>query len=275
MPNSDYAGQSKDEMLIASRLISDRSILDRPNALYFDAVSASVARDLPAATNSYLEIAKLKPNDAVSYLDLGHAYENHDELDKAIEQYAKAAALDATNPAPPLRLAVLQGRRQDLSRAGEGLTSQRASTKKTRILKAAPKFLTSEVTCFANEQDTRGPKELPTSRLTSQPPPITNTSRSEPCFCWVRSPIHRARPTRRKLRHSRTGSGPFERAWKIWLRRGCLILAILLLLKRSFAEAESYVSSGPHSGADLSGKTQRSSREPIAGINLHAAGTSR
>ncbi|MEP6569041.1 MAG: hypothetical protein ABJC10_04635 [Acidobacteriota bacterium] len=49
------------------------------------------------------------------FLDLGRAYENHDEVDKAIEQYSKAASLDSNNAAPLLRLGVLHGRRQNLA----------------------------------------------------------------------------------------------------------------------------------------------------------------
>jgi tetratricopeptide (TPR) repeat protein/tRNA A-37 threonylcarbamoyl transferase component Bud32 len=111
----DLSDKAKDQMLSASRLVADRSLLDRNNALYFDAISATVSRDVPAAIGAYGEITKLKSNDAIAYLDLGRAFESHDEIDKAIEQYSKASDLDHNNPAPLLRLAVLYGRRQDLS----------------------------------------------------------------------------------------------------------------------------------------------------------------
>ena len=110
----DYTDKAKDQMLSASRLITDRSQLDQANALYFEAISATIARDLSGAINSYTEIVKLKSNEPAAFLDLGRAYENHDEVDKAIEQYSKAARLDGNAAAPLLRLAVLQGRRQDL-----------------------------------------------------------------------------------------------------------------------------------------------------------------
>jgi tetratricopeptide (TPR) repeat protein/predicted Ser/Thr protein kinase len=111
----DYADRAKDQMLSASRLVTDRSVLDKTTALYFDAISSTVARDMPAAITAYQQITKLKANDAAAYLDLGRAHENHDEVDKAVEQYSKAAELDHNNPAPPLRLAVLYGRRQELA----------------------------------------------------------------------------------------------------------------------------------------------------------------
>lgn len=111
----DYTDKAKDQMLRASGLVTDRSVLDRSNALYFEAISSTVTRDLPGAITAYLGITKLKSNDAAAYLELGRAYENNDEIDNAIQQYSKAADLDHNNPAPLLRLAVLYGRRQDLA----------------------------------------------------------------------------------------------------------------------------------------------------------------
>jgi serine/threonine protein kinase len=113
----DYTDRAKDQMLSASRIVTNRSMLDQTSALYFDAISSTLARDLPGAISGYSEIAKMRSNEAAAYLDLGRAYESHDEVDKAIEQYSKAVSLDINNPAPPLRLAVLYVRRQDLSSA--------------------------------------------------------------------------------------------------------------------------------------------------------------
>jgi tetratricopeptide (TPR) repeat protein/predicted Ser/Thr protein kinase len=108
----DNTVDAKDEMLKARR-----GVLDRIDMIYLDAIEATVTRDLPTAINAYDEIAKLKPGEVEAYLDLGRAFENHDEVDKAIEQYSRAAALDQNNPAPALRLGVLYGRRQDPARA--------------------------------------------------------------------------------------------------------------------------------------------------------------
>ena len=113
----DYADRAKDHMLSATRLVPDRSVLDRSSRLYFDAISATVNRDATVAISGYTEITKLNPNDPAAYLDLGRAYENHDEVERAIEQYSKASELEHNNPAPLLRLGVLYGRRQDLSRS--------------------------------------------------------------------------------------------------------------------------------------------------------------
>lgn len=111
----DYTDNAKDQMLSASRIVTDRSMLDRTSGLYYDAIQATVARDIDGAINSYTELSHDDSNNASAYLDLGRAYDNHDEIEKAIEQYAKASKLKTTNPAPFLRLGVLYGRRQDLT----------------------------------------------------------------------------------------------------------------------------------------------------------------
>jgi len=111
----DYTDKAKDQMLNASRLVTDHSLLDSSSALYFDAISAAVSHDPPGAIRAYTDITKLKPNDASSYVDLGRALEANDQIDQAIAQYSKAAELDHNNPAPRIRLGVLYGRRQDVA----------------------------------------------------------------------------------------------------------------------------------------------------------------
>ncbi len=113
----DYTDKAQREILRASRLVGNRSLLDSESAFYLDAISATVLRDIPSAIKAYSEITKLKSNDAAAYTDLGRAFENHDEIDQAIAQYKRASELDRNNPAPLLRLAVLHGRRQDLQSA--------------------------------------------------------------------------------------------------------------------------------------------------------------
>ena len=113
----DYSDKAKDELLIANRLVPNRSVFARVDASYFDAVTATVTRDLATAIKAYESIATAKSNDADAAIDLGRAYENNDETDKAISAYEKAAQLNSNNPAAPLRLAVLYGRKQDLAKA--------------------------------------------------------------------------------------------------------------------------------------------------------------
>lgn len=78
-----------------TRLISDRSLLPRIDALYLEAINATVSRDFPAAIKAYGEIVRQTPNEAQVYVDFGRAYEKNDELDKAIENYVKATSLDS------------------------------------------------------------------------------------------------------------------------------------------------------------------------------------
>ena len=114
----DYTDRAKDELLIVNdKLASGISTLSRPDALYLDAIKATVRRDLERAVKSYAEIADLKPDDPQTYVDLGRAYEKKDEAEKAIDSYAKAVHLDPANAAALLRLGILYGRRDDAANA--------------------------------------------------------------------------------------------------------------------------------------------------------------
>jgi serine/threonine protein kinase/Tfp pilus assembly protein PilF len=113
----DDADKAKDELLSVSRLVPDRSILPHEERLYLDAITETIARDFASAIKSYTEIANLKPTEAQAYLDLGHAYENNEEIDKAIESYVKATNLDPNNAAAFLKAGILYGRKRDLANA--------------------------------------------------------------------------------------------------------------------------------------------------------------
>lgn len=113
----DYSDKAKDELLTANRLVPNRSVLEPVDALYFDGITATVTRDLPGAIKAYEGIASTRTNDADALIDLGRAYENNDAAEKAIIAYENAARLNPSNPATPLRLAVLYGRKQDLAKS--------------------------------------------------------------------------------------------------------------------------------------------------------------
>lgn len=114
----DYVDRARDALLNANRRIPDRSAFGTLELLHFDAVSATVTRDLNAAISAYDQIVRLRPTDPSAIFDLAHAYENNDELDKAISLYERVAELEKIhNAAAHLRLAILYGRKQDLSRA--------------------------------------------------------------------------------------------------------------------------------------------------------------
>src|SRR5258706_8930795 len=170
----DYTDKAKDELLTASRLVADRTILDRTDALYLDGISGTVTRDLVAAISSYGEILKLNPNAVHAYLDLGRAYENHDEIDKAIEQYSKASRLDQNNPAPSLRLAVLYGRRQDLA------SSKSAFDKADQLYKDNQNFEGSAEVAYQHGYLLSQRGELPQARnMTQQALDIAKFAKNE------------------------------------------------------------------------------------------------
>ena len=113
----DYADKAKDEMLRVQSLVPNRSHLARTDALYLEAINATVTRDFPVAINAYSELASLSPNEPQVYVDLGRAYEKNDETKKAIDSY-----VEATNRAPQyatafLRLGILYGRQLNLASA--------------------------------------------------------------------------------------------------------------------------------------------------------------
>jgi tetratricopeptide (TPR) repeat protein len=108
----DYSDKAKDELLRAGQLFQDRSLFSTVDALYLDAITATVRRDFPSAINAYAQIAKLQPEQSHVYVDLGRAYEKNNQYDKATENYATAAAKDPQNATAYLRLGVLEGRKK-------------------------------------------------------------------------------------------------------------------------------------------------------------------
>ena len=113
----DQVDDAKDEQLKATTLASDRSRLTSLDSLYLDAITASVRRDFPVATNAYKEIAKQTPNAAHVFVDLGRAYENNGEVSKAVESYLRATELGPNYATAYLRLAILYGRQREVDKA--------------------------------------------------------------------------------------------------------------------------------------------------------------
>ncbi|MDT5060697.1 MAG: eukaryotic-like serine/threonine-protein kinase [Acidobacteriota bacterium] len=113
----DYVDKAKDELLRVSALAPDRSALTQIDALYLDAITATVRRDFPHAIEAYDRIARLSPNQPQVYVDLGRAFENNEDTKKAIESYLKATTLDQQYATAYLRLGILYGRRQELPSA--------------------------------------------------------------------------------------------------------------------------------------------------------------
>jgi tetratricopeptide (TPR) repeat protein/predicted Ser/Thr protein kinase len=110
----DYFDKAKDEILRASELTPNRSVLSKLDSLYLDGLTATVRRNFAGAVAAYSEIAKANPGKAEVYVDLGRAYEKNSQSDKAVENYLEATKLDSQAAAAFLRLGILYGRRRDL-----------------------------------------------------------------------------------------------------------------------------------------------------------------
>jgi tetratricopeptide (TPR) repeat protein len=117
----DYADKAKDELLRLNTLIPDPSALSQVDALYLDAIRATVTRNFTRAIEAYQQILKLTPDDAPNkaqvYVDLGRAYEKNEEMGKAIDSYKEATARDKQYATAYLRLGILYGRKQDMASA--------------------------------------------------------------------------------------------------------------------------------------------------------------
>jgi serine/threonine protein kinase/Tfp pilus assembly protein PilF len=112
----DYTERAREALLLSSSLVRN-STLPPLDALYLDAVTATATRDFALAIKSYGEIARLTPDPAHVYVDLGRAYEKNEEMGKAIENYIEATKRDSQYAPAFLRVGVLYGRRQDLASA--------------------------------------------------------------------------------------------------------------------------------------------------------------
>jgi serine/threonine protein kinase/Flp pilus assembly protein TadD len=113
----DYADKAKDEMLRVTSLVPNRSQLAPVDALYLEAINATVSRDFPGAVKAYSEIARLFPNEPQVYVDLGRAFEKNDEIKKAIESYVEATKRAPQYATAFLRAGVLYGRQLDQASA--------------------------------------------------------------------------------------------------------------------------------------------------------------
>jgi serine/threonine protein kinase len=119
----DYSERAAQEMLIVKQLVPDSSVLPKVDALYLDAVMATVTRDLQGAITNYKEIVERSPSTdkAQALVDLGRAYQNSEEIDKAIESYRKATDLNLQYPTAFLRIGALYSRKQEVESANSSL----------------------------------------------------------------------------------------------------------------------------------------------------------
>ncbi len=113
----DYADQAREEMLRANMLVQDQGALLDTDALYFDAIQATVTRDFPRAVNAYEKLAQLQPKLPQAWVDLGYAYEKSDNTGKAIESYIAATARDPRYATGYLRAGIIYGRLAQMPQA--------------------------------------------------------------------------------------------------------------------------------------------------------------
>jgi serine/threonine protein kinase/tetratricopeptide (TPR) repeat protein len=110
----DYFDKAKDEILRATELTPNRSVLSKIDNQYLDALTATVRRNFPSAVAAYSEIVKADPTKAEAHVDLGRAYEKNNQTDKAFESYSEAIKRDPHIVAAFLRLGILYGRKRDI-----------------------------------------------------------------------------------------------------------------------------------------------------------------
>ena len=113
----DYADRAKDSLLRVDAYAAGREALSEVDALYLDAIRATVTRDYPRAVLNYQEIASQSPDRADVYVDLGRACEKTEDIKRAIENYVEATNRDPKNATAYLRIGILYGRQQNLASA--------------------------------------------------------------------------------------------------------------------------------------------------------------
>jgi serine/threonine protein kinase/tetratricopeptide (TPR) repeat protein len=110
----DYVDQAKDELLRVNS--TNKATLSDSDALYLEAITATVRRDYGQAVSLYTQMVGRASDIEKPYVlvDLGRAWENNGDSTKAIEAYAQAAKQNPEYPTPLLQLGTLYGRQQEL-----------------------------------------------------------------------------------------------------------------------------------------------------------------
>jgi len=117
----ELTDKAREELLQAMALLPDRSSLSDAESTYVDAVASTLSRNFRTAVEKYSHIVDSVRDEekSAAFVDLGRAYEKAENLDKAIESYARATQLDPQSAGAFLRSGILYGRRQELSKASE------------------------------------------------------------------------------------------------------------------------------------------------------------
>jgi tetratricopeptide (TPR) repeat protein len=114
----DYIDNAKDELLMVEGLTRTGKAISDKDALYLDAIKAMALRDFPEAVKAYTAIAELSPEDSQVFVELGYAYENAGDADKALENYLKAISLSNNQYATAfLRAGIIYNRKREREQA--------------------------------------------------------------------------------------------------------------------------------------------------------------
>src|SRR5258705_5965119 len=130
----DYADRAKDELLKVQSLTPGGSRIAESDALYIEAINATVSRNFSGAIAAYSKLAQLSPEEPQVYVDLGRAYEKNEQPRKAIESFLEATQRDPQYATAFLRIGSLYARQLDQANALNAF--DRADT----IYKAAGNF---------------------------------------------------------------------------------------------------------------------------------------
>ena len=116
----DYVDRAKDELLAVTSLTRSGLAISPRDTLYLDAITAMARREFGEAVRVYTEIAEQSPDQPHVYVDLGYAYENDGNPDKALENYLKAIPLNNGQYATAyLRAGIIYLRQRDTNNAAQ------------------------------------------------------------------------------------------------------------------------------------------------------------
>jgi tetratricopeptide (TPR) repeat protein len=116
----DYIDRAKDELLAVTSLIRGGLEISPKDTLYLDAITAMAQRNFGDAVKAYSALAEMSPQESHVYIDLGYAYENDGNPDKALENYLKAIPLNNGQYATAyLRAGIVYLRRGDTKNASD------------------------------------------------------------------------------------------------------------------------------------------------------------
>ncbi|HEY0099056.1 MAG TPA: DUF2225 domain-containing protein [Pyrinomonadaceae bacterium] len=117
----DNDDDAKDSMLRIDSHAVERDNLSQVDTLRLDAIRATITRDYARAVRAYQEIARLLPDRADTYVDLGRAHEKMEQSKLAIQSYVEATNRDPKQATAYLRIGILYARNGNTPSANAAL----------------------------------------------------------------------------------------------------------------------------------------------------------